>query len=219
MGLKNTMRECTFASVTSDGVIRVKVDEGTEGAKFRSGKLRDGSEFSKWELVYNELFGMITNIEFYEGDYGKNLQISIKDTDDEEPTVLCLAVKSNFGEDLMKKLPNVDLSKPVLVKPYSFTDDKGKTKKGVTVIQDIDKKIPSFFSETGADGKMKLVNGLPAPEEGKTYDTDDWNMYFTTVRKFLVSYTEEHVIPKLSKPFDLVEAVGGEEISVDDIKM
>jgi len=85
--------------------------------------------------------------------------------------------------------------------------------KGVTIFQD-DIKLTSFFTEIGPDGKSQNINGLPKPEEGKTYDTDDWKVYFISVRKFLIDYVNTNVVPRVEAAAQTIEglatALGGE---------
>jgi hypothetical protein len=214
MGLENNKFEGTFSIITSDGLIRVKVPEGTPKAKLCEYELSDGSKGSKWELEFTEVSGRITAIKFLEAQFGKVMNVNIVDKG--EVIALSLQVASNFCEDLMKKLPGIDFSKVVTLKPYSFEDKKtGKPKKGVTVTQD-GEKIPNFFVEVGEDGRGKAVNGFPEVED-KKYDKDDWKIYFMQVRKFLMNYAEVNVFPKLV-PF--AEQVGGqvvEDVEIDDV--
>ncbi len=219
MGLKQTRIEGTYASVISDGSIRVQVDKETPGAKLREGDLKDGTHFAKYEMVYNEISGKIQNIEFVDSDYGKNIKITI-DGGDELPIILFLSTASNFGEDFMKKLPNINLKEEVTIKPYSM-EVKGKNRKGVSIIQDKEKVQP-FFIKVNDDKSVEYLHEMPSP--GDIKDKDDWKIYFMTVRKFLINYIENNIISTFSKEpedtfFDGAEIVDEGEIKVDDIKM
>lgn len=208
-----------FVSVLADGKMHLEVSEGTEGAVLRKYKTSDGTEGSKWELLFADIAGLITAVEFKEGKFGNQLMVTITDGD-EEPVVLALGTASNFGEDLMKKLPRVDLSKRVILSPYSFTDDKGKSKRGITVKQD-EEKLPNFFYDV--EGKKNL-HGFPVPKKGKvtkanpegTLTKDQWKLYFGECREFLTEYITEKVMPKLSK--DKLTAFAG-EMQADEIDM
>lgn len=186
--LKNTREDSTFATVLSDGKIHINVPEGTEGAKVRKYKTSDGTEGSKTELVYNELIGIITKVDFYEGEYGMNLQVEVTDGE-EKPVVLSLATSSSYGEDMMKKLPNVDLSKRVKIVPFAFIDDKKKNKKGVTIWQHVKdgekaEKITNYFYDAE---KKENVNGYPNPKKTKKpFTKDQWKLYFGECREFLI---------------------------------
>jgi len=191
-GLVSDKKSGRFISVISDGKFHEKVTEDTEGAVLREYELRDGTKGSKWELVYQKVENVyITNVEFEDGDYGKNILVTLSDGENE--IIWAQGTKTNFGEDLMKKLPAVDFAEKVSIQPYSFPSEKtGKPVRGVNIYQKSDKVLSHFW-----DGE-KVINGLPEvdKEEAKGFDSDDWISHFTTVRKFLVAYIEEHVRPK-----------------------
>ena len=214
MGLKNTKFDGTYASILADGSISVKCEPNTPGAKMREYEDSQTHETKiKWEKVYTELSGLITKINFMDGDFGKVLHMRVVDGAD--VVDLGFSTNSNFGEDLMKKLPNVDFNQPIIIKPYSF-DDKvtKKNKKGVSLIQG-DRKITSYFSEM-VNGKAVSINDIPVPEAGKNYDKDDWKVYFITVRKFLVNFIEENVVPLIQNIETIKENVGGVEVAPED---
>lgn len=219
MGLKNTTPVRIFANIISDGSIRVKSDESNPSAVRRDYEFRDGTKGTKFEMVYTELSGIITDISFYEGEYGKSLWVVFSDNG--KKITLSMALSSNYAEDFLKKLPAIDLSKEVTVKPFSFEDKKTKKiKKGISVSQGM-KKITNFF----IDSDKKLLYGFPEPpkmEKGKKIDSDDWTIYFTTCRKFLQSYTEENIISKMIEgTIDdfLRNEKSNEGLSIDDIPM
>ena len=200
----------TYASIISDGSIRVKTQETNPQAEKREYTLKDGTTGTKYELVFDSLSGIITGIQFFEGQFGKQLNVSFKDGDDE--ITLSMNLASNFAEDFLKKLPNIRLDEQVTVAPYSFEDDKKKLRKGVTVYQGGD-KLGNYFN----DPKTKEnTHGFPNPEKDyKEMDSDDWKAYFIKTRKFLQAFTEENILPA----FQNFEAPSqGEDVSVEDVK-
>lgn len=207
MGLQNTRDNRKYVTVLGDGTIRLSVTEETEGAVKREYETSDKKTGVKFELIFSELSGKITGLNFQDGDYGKNIQIEVTDG---EPIVLSLNTASNFGEDFLKKLPNIDLTKDVILRPYSFEDDNGKLRKGITVLQ-AGGKIQSYFYDV--EGK-KNVNGYPTPDpkKVKSFDTDDWKVYFIEARKFLIAYAENNIpliketeARKVAQPKDKIE--------------
>lgn len=193
MALKDTRSEQNYISILADGLLHLPVPEGTEGAVVREYETSDGTKGSKTEMVFTELSGIISKIAFFEGDFGKLLQLTVSDGD-EDPITLSVSTASNFGEDLMKKLPALDITLPVRLVPYSFTDDKGKNKKGVTVYQNEVKIGSHYYDEV----TKKLTNGLPpvpVPKKGKSISKDEWKVYFMQVRIFLID--------KITELFDL----------------
>ncbi len=183
MALKNTADNRKFVSVLADGKLHMNVPTGTEGAVVREYETSDGKKGSKTELVFTELSGKISNIAFYDGEYGNQLQVTIVDGE-EEPVVLSLGTQSNFGEDAMKKLPNVKLDEEVRIVPFAFEDDKGKMKKGISIYQD-KRKITNYFYDPE---NQCNINGYPEPKKN-TKSSDQWKAYFLETRLFLVDFT------------------------------
>jgi hypothetical protein len=208
----------TFATIISDGTLRVQSTEDDPHARKREWELKDGTKGVKYERIYKGLTGKIINVEFYDGDYGKSLNITFeKDSPNEDDIIVAIGTATNFAEDLMKKLPSINFAEPVTFSPYSFVGDDGKTKKGVTVWQGEEggkEKIQNFFYDPD---KKKNTNKFPNPEGNvKEYDSDDWKIYFTKTRKFLVKYIEDNIIPKFeSKKLEEL----GDEIKAEDIPM
>lgn len=182
----------TFITILADGLLHQTVEEGTEGGKWRTYKTSDGTEGKKFEKVYSEIIGKITKINFQEGKYGVQLQLEITDGK-AVPVVLCMGTNSNYGEDTMKKLPNVDLEKTVKIVPFSFKDEKGKAKKGVTIFQKNDKgetiKLANYFYDAE---KKENINGYPTPKPTKKERTSDqWKLYYGEAREFLIEFITE----------------------------
>jgi len=177
MGLNKNQTNKTFVSIVS-GTIRQRVEKDTEGAKMREIETRDGATKIVYELNYDSLDGYIQSMSFKDTDFGKMFNIEI------DGIVLSLNTESRYFQDLAKKLPNIDLKKPVLLIPYDFESDN-KRLTGVSIQQN-NEKIQNYFY----DGEKNLHN-FPTPEgDTSEYDSDDWKIYFTKVKKFLVNYIE-----------------------------
>lgn len=186
----------SYISILADGKFHEGVEKGVEDAVLREYETSDGKTGSKWELVYTKIQAKIMGIEFQDGEYGTNIQLAL--SGEERDVVVSVGVSSNFGEDLMKKLPNVNLSEPVELAPYSFVDERGKSKKGVTIYQN-GEKLASFFSEQ-KDEKWVAVNGYPTPDgDVEDYKSDDWKLFYLQARKFLVSYIKNKIVPKFDE--------------------
>lgn len=186
--------ERNYLGILSDGTLRQKVTQETPGAVRREYETSDKKKGVKWELVFNQIEGHIVKIELVDGDYGKMLQLHF--AWDGGTAIVSVNTSSNFGEDVMKKLPNVRFNLPVRFRPFAFEAD-GKLKKGVSLTQqrhgEVWEKIPSFFWDAG---EKVLKNGYPAPEgKPEDYSKDDWKVYFIQARKFLMGYIVEHVVP------------------------
>ena len=174
-----------FVTVLADGKFHQSVDEGTQGAVIREYEDSKGNKGKKTEFVFTEATGKITDIKFEEGEFGKSIQIEMDGNG-----IISLSTSSSFGEDFMKKLPNIDLGDVVLFKPYAFEDDNGKSKKGITIYQN-GAKVENYYYDPVA---KKPCNGMPVPE-GNTnkFSSDDWKLHFMIVRKFLIQEVEKIV--------------------------
>jgi len=197
MGLNNRRESQVYVKVLSDGTVREKVPEGTEGCVRREIEDQKTKEITVvFEMVHESVDGMIGNITLKEGKFGDQLIIPMTDGDD--TFTLALSVAQNFGEDFMKKLPNIDKTKPVLLKPFSFTSDAGKPVRGIDIRQDWNEhepitkengtKITSFYQE-GSGRDTKNLHGYPQAEAGTK--GDDWKIYFAVARKFLIKDLSE----------------------------
>jgi len=188
--LNNSKEDKIFASILADGLIHITCDEFSDGAIKREYETSTGEKGVKYEHQYTDITGIITDVKFFEGDYGKSLQLTISDGD-EKPVVLSLSTASSYGEDAMKKLLNVDLTQEVKIAPYSFTDENGKNKKGVTIYQNGAKIQNHFYNPETKEN----INGYPEPKKlkaGKKMDKELWKIYFAEVRVFLVDKITEH---------------------------
>ena len=201
--------EVTYFQVGSNGDIRLTVPEGTAGSVRREYEDRETKEVKvKYELIYSDIDGMVGDITIMTGKFGDNLIIPLKDTVTSEVFCLSLGVTTNFGEDFMKKMPNIDYSKPVKIVPFAFTSDKGKAVKGVTIYQDGEKIKNFFYNETNKIAS----NGFPIPDgDIKKYTKDDWKIYFLTARKFLINYNKQNGFIK-----DRAIAAAGTPLVVSD---
>jgi hypothetical protein len=197
----------TYYSVLADGKFHTAVTEGTEGSVRREYETSDGKKGVKHELIAQAISGKITNIALYESEFGKNIQIFFGDD-----VIVSLSTSSNFGEDFMKKLPNINLDKEVKLAPYSFEDaETKKNKRGITVYQD-NVKITDYYHVKDGDTWTE-TNGYPKiPAKSKNWSKDEWKLYFMNARIFL---TEELQKNKL---FNAVKVDSELEYPKEDIK-
>lgn len=186
-----------FITILADGKFHESVEDGTPGSVVREYEdSKTGEMKQKVELVHESVSGIITNVSFHDGEFGKTIQVEL-----DGDGVVSVGTTSTFGEDLMKKLPAIDLTKEVKLTPYSF-EAEGKTRKGITVYQG-GEKVESFYYDKEA---KKAINDIPQPEgDTKSFDSDDWKMYFMVVRKFLIKQVEKIFPPKEFEPVNEVE--------------
>ena len=194
MGLIPKQEREEFVSIlSSDATLRKVVPEGTPGAVVREYEDSNKVKATKHELVFEEIQGMIKGLKFVDTNYGTLIQVTI---DDE---ILSLSTSLSFGEDFMKKLPNIDLSQMVFIKPYAFRPEgRDKDTKGLSITQGNGQKIQNYFWD---NEKKEPKNGMPKPDgDISKYKPDDWKIYFLQVRKFLINNTQEKFAHLFAKP-------------------
>jgi hypothetical protein len=196
MGLHTTEQKGRLLYVLADGKLREQVDEHTEGAKLRVVKDDAGNvKAEKWELTYPGITGFITGVSTYDGEYGMNINIGIKDENDEEFTV-SLKAKSKYGEDFLHKLPNVDFTKEITIKPYDFESD-GRRNTGVSLVQVLSPdgepvKLKNAFNWKNEAGEWQSLEGYPqVDEKKKPKNSDQWMVFFTQRREWVIEYLTE----------------------------
>ena len=194
----NPIEKNRYISIKSDGVFHEKVAKETEGAEYREYKIKDrktGIETTqgKWELLYKDISNVIIkSIHFEDSEYGENICTTF--TDGENEVIWSENTGTNFASDWMKRLPNIDFTAKVSVKPYAFEAEKG-TKKGVSVFQN--DKIADYFYDWD---KREELNGFPKTQKDRSeMKTDDWKLYFLNVKMFLVDYTKKNIIAVVDK--------------------
>ena len=215
MALTPTREKVSYISISSDAKLRKVVPAGTPGAKERiyetKEKDADGNfiKGSKIEREYESVSGKITDIKFVDTAFGTLLQVTVTDpflADDVE--VLSMSTSQSYAQDFMKKLPNIDLSKYVVLKPFCFTPEGKKELKGLTVTQDGVRVEKSFYD---AETKTNTM-GMPVPDAKLSTEKNEmkrkhgWKTYFKEIEIFLVDYTTEHFVSKFNK--DAEETLG-----------
>lgn len=175
----------TFITILSDGKFHKVVPEGTEGAIKREVKDKKTGQVTsiKNELIFSTAKGVITDVFFKDGEYGKNINIEF-----DNEAILSIGVKNSFAEYFMRRFKNIKPGVEVTLRPFSFENDKGKNVRGLKVIQD-GVTLSNYYYDEEA---KKSINGLPLPKDGgKDFDSDDWTSYYTQVRKFLINDIEK----------------------------
>ncbi len=197
----------------AEGSLRVQVPKDHPEAVEREWKSPDGKTGKKYERVVPALFGRITAISVPEGDFGKNLNITLDEDEDGLTPVVSVSVNSRYGERLMKLLPSVDFSKDVRIRAYAFDGDNGKEVRGMEITQQDEEgkftvKVPDFFYDSE---KKEALNGYPKPDfDPAKAEKEDWQIFYKQANRFLVKYVEENIVPKFSQEKEGVEKEGYE---------
>ncbi|HNC91441.1 MAG TPA: hypothetical protein PL000_21120 [Anaerolineales bacterium] len=193
----------TYLSIV-DGKFRQTVGKGSnrpegipEKAVRRDWKAPDGTEGTKWEMVYNAVDGTIVDMYIKDSEYGKFLNVEFDGGE-----VIQMHTDHRYFGDFVKKIASCDINKPVFVIPYDFEDPKNQDKRivGVKIVQTghgwEKDSAPDFFYDFE---KKKNINGFPKSghTKEKPYDKDDWKEYFLGVKKFLIAYLTLSIIPNI----------------------
>lgn len=94
----------------------------------------DGCIYDKKKGIYDELYGMIVDIQFIHHDlYGENINIKL-DTQ-YGISVLSLPTNTNYSINMMQFLLQGDLKKNVCMKSYDFIGEDNKRAKGISFKQ------------------------------------------------------------------------------------
>jgi hypothetical protein len=209
MGLAN--REGGKYITILGGKFCVRVQEGTPGAVARVNKLGK----TVHELFYDSFTGKLINIRTRDGEYGKSWEFDFQDSG--EVYTLQLSYSNSYATNLLKILPNVDLSKEMKVQPAQKIED-GKTKSSLFISQD-GKTLKHAYTKDAP-------NGLPPMEQKTVKGQVVWDD--TERLAFLEAMVESDILPKLPKDTrvespvrsddtdDFGDPLGGDEGTDDD---
>lgn len=181
MALLSNTPSAIYLSI-SQGKIARRLKEPTSTSKTRTTK--EGKLVH--EELYDSLQGIITDISTKDGNYGRELLITI--SDDGEKAVLQLSLSSGPASSFLKALPNVNLTRPVTLRPKMETDgDKSKT--------------TLFISQDGAGVKWYWTKDnpgkLPGLKKIKVKGKDTWDD--SEQLDFFENYIATEIKPLLGK--------------------
>lgn len=200
---REEIRQPTLWYTIVGGGFRTQVSQDDPHAVRRDWKSADGSKTgTKYERIVDALIGYVSDIQFFDGEYGLQLIVSLDADEQGRVPKIALNAGSREGESLLKRLPAVDFAKEVRLRPFSFKDNQdGSEIKGIEVTQPDENgeftiKVKNFFRDEEA--KVN-INGYPDPGgDTNDYSKDDWKIYFLQCRKFLVDYTKINVMARLA---------------------
>lgn len=184
MGL-GTQENGKFISIVG-GRFCIRVQEGSEGAISRVNKLGK----TVWEKYYDNFTGKLVGIKTTDGTYGKQWVFSFQDAG--EVYNLQLGYSNSFAKNIIKMLPNADLSKEMKVQPQTKEID-GVKKSSVFINQD-GKSLKHFYTKDNP-------NGLPPMTQVMVKGTMVWDD--TDQMVFLEEMVKKDIVPKLSQPVEV----------------
>ena len=165
MGLEvrdESAEKSTYLAVAGGYVWNKKEDETHPLFKTQEFKKIDGTVGSRQGARYDSLTGVINGVEIKTHDqYGESIQTKIVSGGD----VFTLSISTNnrYSQDMMKALLKLDLSLPVMIRPYDFINKENKRVQGIAFTQNGQKVVlrnddapfnPDVFT-TGDKKKIK----------------------------------------------------------------
>ncbi len=185
MGVKN------YSSNNVDSYYKISYGKITRPAKQGDPEAVEetNSEGKSFWMIKDDAYeGRIIDIKIRDGKFGWELLIFINDG--QEKACIQMSLYSSFAEEFMKRLPNIDFDFDVEIRPYDFTTDDGKRRKGVSLYQG--NKIENFYNKEYMDSlPISSPDILPSWEKeekkGKVYWNNDaainflWNMIEQTI--------------------------------------
>lgn len=146
-----------------DGAFRKWVKEKTETSKSRT--KTNGKEVH--EELYESVTGKLIKLYAYEEVINDAtiilLVIYIKAENDKEATVIKTPINQSFAQSLLLRLPNLDLDKEFILKPYTIKNDDKSKEKGKEIYNDFlipyqnNKKITNFYTKEEKNGLPEIV--------------------------------------------------------------
>lgn len=177
------------------GKFCIRVQEGTPGSVARVNKM----EKTVHEIFKDSFTGKLINIRTRDGSYGKSWEFDFKDA--EEVYTLQLSFSNSYATNLLKILPNADLTKEMKIQPSEKIED-GK------------KKSSLFISQDGVTLKHAYTkdnpNGMPPMEQVTVKGQQVWDDSKRLV--FLEEMVKSTILPKLPR-----EAVPATEAAKDAV--
>lgn len=194
MGLEN--REGGNFITILNGKFCQRVPEGTAGSIERVNKLGK----TVHERFYDSFTAKLIDIKTQDSEYGKNWLFVFRDNG--EVYNLQLSYSNSFAQNLLKMLPNIDLSKEMKLQPAVKVVD-GKNKSSL------------FISQGGVTIKHAYTkdnpNGLPQMKQVKVKGQDVWDD--SERLEFLHAMVEKDVLPKLPRDAQAAKEAKGEDSS------
>lgn len=197
MGLDN--REGGKYITILNGKFCVRVPQGTAGAVERVNKLGN----TVYEKFYDSFEGKLINIRTQDSPYGKNWVFDFRD--EGEVYHLQLSYSNSYATNILKILPNIDITKEMKVQPAQRIED-GKTKSSLFISQDGTTLKHAYTKDN--------PNGLPQMEQITIKGQLVWDD--TKRLEFLSAMVERDILPKLPKDAQVAPSKADEGLAVEE---
>ncbi len=151
----------TYLAVAGGYVWNKKEDESHPQFATQEFKKIDGTTGSRKGARYDSLTGVISGVEIKTHDqYGESIQTKI--VSGEEVYTLSISTNNRYSQDMMKALLKLDLSLPVMLRPYDFVNKQNKRVQGISFTQNGEKVVlrnddAPFNPDIFASGDKKKI--------------------------------------------------------------
>ena len=164
MGLQvrdESTEQTTYLAVAGGYVWNKKEDESHPQFAKQEFKKIDGTVGSRQGARYDSLTGVIAGVEIKTHDqYGESIQTKIVSGGD--TFTLSISTNNRYSQDMMKALLKLDLSIPVMLRPYDFVNKQNKRVQGISFMQNGQKVLlrnddAPFNPDIFASGDKKKI--------------------------------------------------------------
>lgn len=186
MGFHN--REAGKFVTVFGGKFSEKAEANTPGAVARTNKLGK----VVYEKYHDSFTGKLQSIKVKDGEYGKQWVFGFKDSQD--TYLLQLPYSNSYAKNILKMLPNADLTKEMRLTPQVKMVD-GKNRSSLFINQG-DSALKHAYTRENP-------NGLPPMEEITVKGTKVWDD--TKQMEFLEKMAMETIVPKLEWSDSIVQ--------------
>jgi len=164
MGLQvrdESTEKTTYLAVAGGYVWNKKEDESHPQFAKQEFKKIDGTVGSRQGARYDSLTGVIAGVEIKTHDqYGESIQTKIVSGGD--TFTLSISTNNRYSQDMMKALLKLDLSIPVMLRPYDFVNKQNKRVQGISFMQNGQKVLlrnddAPFNPDIFASGDKKKI--------------------------------------------------------------
>jgi hypothetical protein len=205
LGTSSGSKGATFLKIFDGRIVREWSErpQNVQDLKERMNK-RDRKVYY---VSYDFVSGMVESVGIdSHAEYGETIKLTLVDGADRY--VLDIHASSRYGSSFFFRMMNIDMGLPLEVKPYSFLDESGKSRTGLTLSQQGVKLDYAYPKDT-------VPELVPKVRGGKTTydDTDRYNFFMEEFKKFEVkvkaavvqqpSATQEPVFPEDEMDDDL----------------
>jgi hypothetical protein len=139
------------------------------------------------EEIFTSVTAMIANIQSKDTTFGKVWEIEL--TDNSETYVLSFNYSSRYTNNFFRALPNIDLSQPVKIAPWTMADkkDSSKTVIGLSISQN-GNKVPFKWDKDNP-------GNLPEMEQIKRKGKLEWDD--SKQLEFFEDMLKKEILPQL----------------------